>query len=69
MSYWDTSALLKLYVAESDSARFVALATSTVRMVSCFMGKHEARTALRRREAEGVLQSGGAAKCYQKLLG
>jgi len=68
VSYWDTSALLKLYVAESDSAAFNSMAATTLKMVSAFIGKHEARTAFRRREAEGVLAAGGGDACYQKLV-
>jgi predicted nucleic acid-binding protein len=68
MSHWDTSALLKLYVQEADSAGFVSLAAATPELVTVFIGKHEARAAFRRREAEGVLTTGGADLCYQKLL-
>ncbi len=68
MSYWDTSALLKLYATEPDSAAFLGMAAATPKLVSAFIGRHEARTALRRREAEGVLLAGGGAQCYQKLI-
>lgn len=68
MSYWDTSALLKLYVAEPDSGAFLALASGTPKLVTAFIGKHEARTAFRRREAENVLSPGGGDACYQKLI-
>lgn len=68
MSYWDTSALLKLYLTETDSADFHALAAATPRLVTGFIGKHEARTAFRRREAEQALAPGAANVCYQKLL-
>ena len=69
MSYWDTSALLKLYIAETDSADFHVIAEQTVRVVTGFIGKHEARTAFRRREAEAVIGPGTADLCYQKLIG
>lgn len=68
MSYWDTSALLKLYLQEPDSADFVSLAATASELVTAFIGKHEARTAFRRRESEGSLTPGGAALCHQKLL-
>lgn len=68
MSYWDTSALLKLYLTETDSADFQAIAAATQRIVTGFIGKHEARTAFRRREAESVLAQGAADVCYQKLI-
>jgi len=66
--YWDTSALLKLYVAESDSGVFLALASATPRLVTAFIGKHEARAAFHRRETEKVLSPGGGDACYQKLI-
>ena len=68
MSYWDTSALLKLYLTESDSSTFQSLAETTPRLVTGFIGKHEARTAFRRREAESVIAQGAAEECYQKLV-
>ncbi len=68
MSYWDTSALLKLYVAEPDSGVFLAFAASAPKLVTAFIGKHEARAAFLRRETEKVLSPGGGEACYQKLL-
>lgn len=68
MSYWDTSALLNLYLIETDSPAFQAIAAATPRLVIGFIGKHEARTAFRRREAEAVLAPGTADICYQKLV-
>lgn len=67
MAHWDTSALLKLYVAEADSAHFAGVAGASSQIVTAFIGKHEARTAMRRREAEGVLAPGGADASYQRL--
>jgi len=68
VSYWDPSALLKLYVAESDSGVFLALASATPRLVTAFIGKHEARAAFHRRETEQVLSPGGGDACYKKLV-
>jgi predicted nucleic acid-binding protein len=68
MAFWDTSALLKLYLAEADSTLFESLALGSDDLVTSFIGKHEARTAFRRREAEEVLLPGGAELCYQRLL-
>jgi predicted nucleic acid-binding protein len=67
MSYWDTSALLKLYLTELDSADFKKLLKPAGSRVTAFIGKHEARTAFRRREAEGHLAHGGAVICYARL--
>ena len=68
MAAWDTSALLKLYLAEADSPSFEALALSSTELVMAPIGRHEARVAFRRKEAEGVLPPGGADVCYRKLL-
>jgi len=67
MSYWDSSALVKLYVREPDSAEFRALASKANRVTTGSITRHEVRTVLRRREAEGVLPSGEAAALYGEL--
>ena len=61
MSHWDTSALVKLSVAEADSAQFQQLAGTTTRLVTAAIARLEARTVFRRREAEGALPPGEAA--------
>lgn len=61
MSHWDTSALVKLSVAEADSAQFQQLAGNTTRLVTAAIARLEARTVFRRREAEGALPPGEAA--------
>lgn len=60
MSYWDTSALVKLSVAEVDSAQFQELASRAARLVTAAIAPLEARTVFRRREAEGALPVGEA---------
>jgi hypothetical protein len=67
MSYWDSSALVKLYVREFDSAEFRELAVKASRLATGSLTRHEARTLIRRREAEGVLPSGEAAALYDEL--
>ena len=67
MSYWDSSALVKLYVEELDSAEFRALAVKASRVATGSLTRREVRTVLRRREAEGVLPSGEAAALYAEL--
>jgi uncharacterized protein with PIN domain len=59
MSYWDTSALVKLSVAEVDSAQFQQLAGAGPHIVTAGIARLEARTVFRRREAEGALPTGG----------
>jgi predicted nucleic acid-binding protein len=66
--YWDTSALLKLYVMEADSSQFTqlllksnqAIATSTI-------ADTEILCAVYRKESAGGLKSGGAAAVLQKF--
>lgn len=56
MSYWDTSALLKLFVVENDSATFRHYAAeSSGRWVTSEWTRLELWSALRRKEAEGFL--------------
>ena len=44
MSYWDSSALVKLYVRELDSAEFRALALEARRVATGSLTRHELRT-------------------------
>ena len=67
MSYWDSSALVKLYVQELDSTEFRELALNARRVATGSLTRHEVRTVFRRREAEGVLPSGEAAALYEEL--
>ncbi|MCE9611892.1 MAG: type II toxin-antitoxin system VapC family toxin [Chthoniobacter sp.] len=55
MSYWDTSALVKLYVQEPDSARFQAMTGADIRLFTARLSRYEAWTMFRRREAAGLL--------------
>ncbi len=64
MSYWNTSALVKLSVPESDSARFQELAGSAERILTAAIARLELRTVFRRREAEGALPPGEAAALW-----
>jgi uncharacterized protein with PIN domain len=67
MSYWDSSALVKLYVQESDSTEFRKLAVNASCVATGSLTRHEMRTVFRRREAEGVLPNGEAAALYDEL--
>ncbi len=59
--YWDTSALLKLYVKESESTDCLRLlATATEAPRTSEFARVELYSALRRRELSGDLVSGGA---------
>ena len=68
MSYWDSSALVKLYVKEADSAQFEALALVEPLMTGT-LALHEARTVFRRREAEGVLPPDQGTAMFAQLTG
>lgn len=68
MSYWDTSALVKLYVQEADSAAFEnhLLQTSGAGNTSR-IAIYEARATFRRKEVEGALKPGLASLLYTRL--
>lgn len=69
MSYWDTSALVKLYAKEMDSAMFESYALNRSEpVVVCRIGLYEARATFRRKEADGLLQAWTAQTLYQELL-
>lgn len=67
MAFWDTSALLKLYLPESDSPIFESLALNATEIVTAFVGRYEARTAFRRKEAQGSIPPGDAAVCWERF--
>ncbi len=69
MSYWDTSALVKLYAPESDSALFENhLRSPTHTVVSGRVTLWEAWATFNRKEAEGGLSPGGAQVRQSELL-
>ena len=62
MSYWDSSALVKLFADENDSAVFHARARVVADMlVTSELTRLELWSALRRKEIEGEIAHGGAA--------
>ncbi len=68
MNYWDTSALLKLYVAERDSPYFVRLlATTGERVFTSVIGATEMLCALHQREQRGDLYPGGAQELFREF--
>ena len=68
MAHWDTSALLKLFLAEDDSTVFCALAAEGNTPVTAFIARHELQAAFTRREGEGSLQRGEADRLYADFL-
>ena len=67
MSYWDTSAWVKLYVQEADSAQFQAVMSEGVPVVTARIARYEAWTVFRRREAEGLLPPGETRLLLQEI--
>lgn len=53
--YWDTSALLKCYAPEPDSAAYRALVRARPRVVICFVHGIELAYALRQKEIRGEI--------------
>lgn len=67
MGCWDTSALVKLYAMEADSARFQGLTAPGVPRVVARIARYEAHAVFRRREAEGALPPGETAILLQDI--
>lgn len=69
MLYWDTSALLKLYVSEPDSPYFLDLiAGSEEPILSCNIAEVEVLCALYRKEQAGDLKTGAAGILFEEFL-
>ena len=70
MNYWDTSALLKLYVPEDDSGYFLDLVVASGQpIVSSAIASAEMLCAVYRKESAGDLKRGGALATYQEFAG
>lgn len=68
MDYWDTSALLKLYAPEPDSAHFLARVARGQRpLLTADLAAVELRCALQRKEHVGDLKEGGATALYERF--
>jgi predicted nucleic acid-binding protein len=69
LNYWDTSALIKLYVRESDSRYFINLAkTSSNPLLSSDVTRQEMLCALYRKEVAGDLKVKAASKLFEKFM-
>ncbi len=68
MVFWDTSALLKLYVAEPDSTAFAMLAQGEEPLAISAWTTHELLCGLHRKELLHDLKAGGAEAIYQRIL-
>lgn len=68
MRFWDSSALVKLYVREPDSAEFKKLAADPeLPLISSFT-IHELHCALWRKEFASALTNGAAEVLFEKFL-
>jgi predicted nucleic acid-binding protein len=67
MSYWDTSALVKLYMLEPDSAQFQAVTSASVPVVTARIAHYEACTVFLRREVDGLLPPGETPVLLQEI--
>ena len=67
MGCWDTSALVKLYATEADSAQFQGLTAPGVPLVIAHVARYEAHAVFRRREAEGSLPQGETTMLLQDI--
>ncbi len=69
MSYWDTSAFVKLYAKEADSGAFEAHALNDPgQNTTSRVALYEARATFRRKEAEGAILAGTAQRLYEELM-
>ena len=68
MIYWDTSCVLKLYTAESDSAQWQDCATGTSEeLVASRLLEAELAFALLRKEMQGDIRPGATARLLGKF--
>jgi uncharacterized protein len=67
MSYWDTSALSKLYLPEADSAGFVQKAANNPVIVTTRLAIYEMRRVAFRKEIGGFIQAGTAESVLTQL--
>jgi uncharacterized protein len=68
VDYWDTSAALKLYVAEAESGYFLDLiAASDQPIATSAIASAEFLCALLRKEAEGDLKRGTARSLFRRF--
>lgn len=68
MTYWDTSALLKLYVDETDSAYFETLAAENRPIFTSDIAREEMLCTLYRKELESNVGPGSADLLFRQFL-
>ena len=69
MIYWDSSALLKLYIPEPDTPYFLQLVAGTDdQILTSTVAAIEILCATHRKESVGDLKPGGGAAAFEKFL-
>jgi predicted nucleic acid-binding protein len=68
MSYWDTSALAKLYIPEGNSAAYEQYATSAATCIISELGIFEMQRVALRKESEGLIKPAMADAIMEELL-
>src|SRR5580692_2794952 len=68
MRYWDTSALAKLYVAESDSPQFSTYWSQTGVITTSALARWELFCVLARKETDGLIPPGAAEIIFNEFL-
>ena len=69
MMYWDTSAVVKLYVRERDSGYFLSLLAGTdEQLATSAIASMELLCTLERKERDGDLKPGGAGAAFDQFL-
>ena len=68
MSYWDSSAIAKLYLNEADSDMYLALAKTAIPVRTSPLGQFEVTLAIRRHQLDGKLDAQSANELADELL-
>jgi predicted nucleic acid-binding protein len=68
MSYWDTSALSKLYFTEPDSPDFLGKAANEPVIVTARLALIEMRRVAFRKEMQGLIQAGTAEAVLNQMI-
>ena len=68
MSYWDSSAIAKLYLKEADSDKYLELAKTAIPVRTSPLGQFEVTLAIRRHELDGKLDAQSANELVDELL-
>jgi predicted nucleic acid-binding protein len=67
MHYWDTSTLVKLYVAESDSAQFHSHLAATGSATTSALARWEIFRVFARKEADNMIVPGAAEAIFARF--